>query len=30
MRRYSIDELRQMRESEDRIEFKEGENGNVS
>ena len=30
MRRYSIDELRQMRESEDRIEFKKGENGNVS
>lgn len=30
MRHYSIDELRQMRESEDHVEFKKGEHGNVS
>ncbi len=30
MRRYTIAELRQMRESEDHVEFKKGEQGNVS
>lgn len=30
MRRYTIPELKQMRESEDHIEFKKGEGGNVS
>ena len=28
--RYTIDELKQMRESEDHVEFKKGEHGNVS
>ena len=30
MRRYTITELQQMRESEDHVEFKKGEGGNVS
>ena len=30
MPRYNIDQLKQMRESEDHVEFKKGENGNVS
>lgn len=30
MRRYTIEELQQMRESEDHVEFKKGEGGNVS
>ncbi len=30
MRHYTIDELRQMRESEDHVEFKKGEHGNDS
>lgn len=30
MKRYSIIQLRQMRESEDHVEFKKGEGGNVS
>lgn len=30
MKKYTIDELKQMRESEDRVEFKKGQNGNVS
>ena len=30
MRRYTIAELQQMRESEDHVEFKKGEGGNVS
>ena len=30
MRRYTIEELQQMRESEDHVEFKKGEHGNVS
>ena len=29
MRHYTIDELKQMRESEDHVEFKKGEHGNV-
>lgn len=30
MKRYTIEELKQMRESEDHVEFKKGEGGNVS
>ena len=30
MERYTIDQLRKMRESEDHVEFKKGEHGNVS
>ena len=30
MCRYTIEELQQMRESEDHVEFKKGEHGNVS
>ena len=30
MKKYTISELQQQRESEDRVEFKKGENGNVS
>lgn len=30
MKRYTIEELQQMRESEDHVEFKKGEGGNVS
>lgn len=30
MPRYTIDQLKQMRESEDHVEFKKGEHGNVS
>lgn len=30
MKRYTIAELQQMRESEDHVEFKKGENGNIS
>lgn len=30
MHRYTIDQLKQMRESEDHVEFKKGEHGNVS
>jgi len=30
MRRYTIEELQQMRESEDHVEFKKGEHGIVS
>ena len=30
MKRYTIAELQQMRESEDNVEFKKGEYGNVS
>ena len=30
MKRYTIAELQQMRESEDHVEFKKGEYGNVS
>ena len=30
MRRFTIEELQQMRESEDHVEFKKGEGGNVS
>ena len=30
MPRYNIDQLKQMRESEDHVEFKKGEHGNVS
>lgn len=30
MRRYTVEELKQMRESEDHVEFKKGEGGNVS
>ena len=30
MRKYTIAELQQMRESEDHVEFKKGEQGNVS
>lgn len=30
MKRYTIAELQQMRESEDHVEFKKGEQGNVS
>ena len=30
MKRYTIAELRQIREPEDHIEFKEGKDGNIS
>ena len=30
IKRYTIAELQQMRESEDHVEFKQGEQGNVS
>ena len=30
MHRYTITDLQQMRESEDHVEFKKGEHGNVS
>lgn len=30
MKRYTIAQLQQMRESEDHVEFKKGEHGNVS
>ena len=30
MPRYTIEQLKNMRESEDHVEFKKGENGNVS
>lgn len=30
MKKYTISELQQQRESKDRVEFKKGENGNVS